>query len=167
MRPVTAFVMVALSALLVLQPTFSGSGISESDWLGKWFMVHDGKWKGYLTLLHNPEFDNDMVCMNIIGKYYSLNHRKWYKVWGFSMTTEKGKNFCWAANLWLSGNPYKPYDPQKNFDKEALNKIVFYIDFGTHIQRFDGYLFTWDKSFMVGLTWWGGKPFGFYAKKVG
>jgi hypothetical protein len=43
--------------------------------------------------------------------------------------------------------------------------MVFYITFGTNRQRFDGYLFSWDKTKMAGTTIWNGVTFGFYASR--
>jgi hypothetical protein len=43
--------------------------------------------------------------------------------------------------------------------------MVFYIDFPDNRQKFDAYLFSWDKSKMAGTTYWGGRPFGFFATK--
>jgi len=43
--------------------------------------------------------------------------------------------------------------------------MVFYINFPNNTQKFDGYLFSWDKTKMAGTTYWGGRTFGFYAVK--
>jgi len=43
--------------------------------------------------------------------------------------------------------------------------MVFYINFPGNRQRFDGYIFSWDKSKLAGTTYWGGRTFGFYAEK--
>jgi hypothetical protein len=43
--------------------------------------------------------------------------------------------------------------------------LVFYIYFPQNAQRFDAYIFSWDKTRMAGMTYWGGRTFGFYAVK--
>ena len=43
--------------------------------------------------------------------------------------------------------------------------MVFYINFPGKGQKFDAYLFSWDKQKMAGTTYWGGSVFGFYATK--
>jgi hypothetical protein len=43
--------------------------------------------------------------------------------------------------------------------------MVFYVDFQGNPQKFDGYLFSWDKTKIAGITYWGGRTFGFYAVK--
>jgi hypothetical protein len=43
--------------------------------------------------------------------------------------------------------------------------MVFFVSFPQNQQKFDAYLFSWDKSKVAGLTYWGGRTFGFYALK--
>jgi len=43
--------------------------------------------------------------------------------------------------------------------------MAFYINFPGNKQKFDAYIFSWDKSKMAGITYWGGRKFGFYAVK--
>jgi hypothetical protein len=43
--------------------------------------------------------------------------------------------------------------------------MVFYINFPGNRQKFDAYLFSWDKQKMAGTTYWGGRTFGFYATR--
>jgi hypothetical protein len=43
--------------------------------------------------------------------------------------------------------------------------MVFFINFPQNSQKFDAYLFSWDKSKLAGVTYWGGRTFGFYAVK--
>lgn len=41
--------------------------------------------------------------------------------------------------------------------------MVFYINFPGNRQKFDAYIFSWDKGKIAGTTYWGGRTFGFYA----
>ncbi len=43
--------------------------------------------------------------------------------------------------------------------------MVFYINFPGNRQKFDAYIFSWDKRRLAGTTYWGGRTFGFYATK--
>jgi hypothetical protein len=48
---------------------------------------------------------------------------------------------------------------------QNFQRMVFYIDFPNNVQKFDGYLFSWDKSKVAGTTYWGSRTFGFFATK--
>ena len=41
--------------------------------------------------------------------------------------------------------------------------LAFYINFPANRQKFDAYIFSWDKGKLAGTTYWGGRTFGFYA----
>jgi len=139
--------------------------IHELDFLGKYEMIHDGKWKGILTLKHNPSFDNDAICDNIKGSYKALWNGKSYEVYGRTLKTTLGDNFCNLYNIESTDcNLDVTLSCNRFDDRNASNKIQFYIEFPER-QRFDGYLFTWTKDAMAGITWWYKKPFGFYAIK--
>lgn len=43
--------------------------------------------------------------------------------------------------------------------------MVFHINFAGTPQKFDAYIFSWDKLKLAGTTYWGGRTFGFYATK--
>lgn len=43
--------------------------------------------------------------------------------------------------------------------------MAFVINFPNNQQKFDAYIFSWDKSKMAGTTVWGNRKFGFYATK--
>ena len=49
--------------------------------------------------------------------------------------------------------------------EDRFQHMVFYIDFPDNMQKFDAYLFSWDKSEFAGTTYWGGRTFGFFATK--
>ena len=43
--------------------------------------------------------------------------------------------------------------------------MAFHINFPNNRQKFDAYIFSWDKRKLAGTTYWGGRTFGFYATK--
>ena len=43
--------------------------------------------------------------------------------------------------------------------------MVFYLNFPGNRQKFDAYIFSWNKRQMAGTTYWGGRTFGFSASK--
>jgi len=43
--------------------------------------------------------------------------------------------------------------------------MIFYLNFPGNSQKFDAYIFSWDKRKLAGTTYWGGSTFGFYATK--
>lgn len=43
--------------------------------------------------------------------------------------------------------------------------MVFYLNFPGNRQKFDAYIFSWDKRKLAGTTYWGGRTFGFSASK--
>lgn len=43
--------------------------------------------------------------------------------------------------------------------------MTFFINFPNNSQKFDSYLFSWDKTKMAGVTYWGGRTFGLFATK--
>jgi hypothetical protein len=49
---------------------------------------------------------------------------------------------------------------------ECLRLNPFLIWFGAW-QEFNGYLYSWDKGLMSGVTYWGGSDFGFTAARQG
>jgi len=90
----------------------------------------------------------------------------------------------WTGTLRISGSKvdcFKPAwcgvviryrDAKGNLHKcrikkmdQNLNHMEFYIHFPNNWQKFDAYLFSWDKSKMAGTTIWKGSTFGFYAFK--
>lgn len=45
------------------------------------------------------------------------------------------------------------------------HQMSFYIKFPNNNQKFEAYLFSWDKRKIAGTTRWNGRTFGFYAIK--
>ena len=43
--------------------------------------------------------------------------------------------------------------------------MIFSLNFPNNTQKFDAYLFSWDKRKIAGVTYWGGRTFGFFALK--
>ena len=48
---------------------------------------------------------------------------------------------------------------------QQFQHMVFTINFPNNTQKFDAYLFSWDKTKMAGTTYGGGRTFGFFAMK--
>ena len=48
---------------------------------------------------------------------------------------------------------------------QKFQHMAFYITFPDNTQKFEAYLFSWDKKKLAGTTYWGGRTFGFFATK--
>lgn len=48
---------------------------------------------------------------------------------------------------------------------QKFQHMVFYLNFPNNTQKFDAYLFSWDKKKMAGTAYWQGQTFGFFAIK--
>ncbi len=123
------------------------SSIQPADFTGTYNMDHDG-WKGMLSLYTaNGDYIEQMP--NMSGTYTGedlLDH----DVRGYVRSSTYPMVSSWGPD----------------------HKISFYVDFydtpnTDDDQQFDGYLFTWSKDAMAGVTWWNGTPFGFYADQSG
>lgn len=44
--------------------------------------------------------------------------------------------------------------------------MVFYLNFPGSRQKFDAFIFSWDKGKLAGTTYWNRRTFGFYATKT-
>jgi hypothetical protein len=48
---------------------------------------------------------------------------------------------------------------------DRMQHMVFYVNFPGNRQKFDAYLFSWDKRAFAGTTYWSGRTFGVSASK--
>ncbi|MFO0793845.1 MAG: hypothetical protein U0586_07260 [Candidatus Brocadiaceae bacterium] len=99
---------------------------------------------------------------------YDMNHDGWRGI----LVIGDSKRDC-AAPPWcsmtLSYTDSKGARHQARIERldDNLQHMVFYVDFQGNQQKFDAYLFSWDKTRIAGTTYWGGRTFGFYAVKKG
>jgi len=100
-----------------------------------------------------------------IGRY-DMNHDGWTG----TLTIEDSKQDCVTSPWCHLALKYRDSQGKTFTGKIAAidNKyqhMVFYINFPNNTQKFDAYLFSWDKNKMAGTTYWGGRTFGFFAIK--
>lgn len=97
------------------------------------------------------------------GKY-AMNHDGW--VGTLSITDTKAdcasSPWCALALNYVDGKGKKVRGRIEKIDQK-LQHMVFFLEFPDHKQKFDAYLFSWDKTKMAGTTYWNGRTFGFYA----
>jgi hypothetical protein len=97
---------------------------------------------------------------------YDMNHDEWVG----TLTIADSKMDCattpWC-NLVLSYVDSKGAKHTGKIDKidQKWQHMVFRINFPNNNQKFDAYLFSWDKKKVAGTTYWGGRTFGFFAIK--
>jgi hypothetical protein len=48
---------------------------------------------------------------------------------------------------------------------QNFQHMLFQVEFPGNLQRFDAYLFSWNKNSIAGTTYWGGRTFGFFATR--
>ena len=100
-----------------------------------------------------------------IGKY-SMNHDGHQGV----LTIAEIKADC-ATSAWCDlvisyqdAKGVKHLGTIEKIDNKG-QRMVFYIEFPDNKQKFEAYLFSWDKNKLAGVTYWGERTFCFYAVK--
>ena len=98
--------------------------------------------------------------------HYNMNHDGWTG----TLAIEDSKQDC-ATSAWCN-LVLKYTDSQGKTSTGKIDTIdqkfqhmVFHINFPNNNQKFDAYLFSWDKKKMAGTTYWEGRTFGFFAIK--
>lgn len=117
---------------------------------GDWDMNHDG-WKGMLKITRIYD--------------YQVKKQSGYcaPVWSISGTYvgSDTKSYPFAGTI-------GGFDSNQlgSGSKRSDHKIEFRVRFSAaNNQRFIGYIHTWNRTIMSGLTWWSNHPFGWNAKK--
>jgi hypothetical protein len=115
------------------------SANARDAFLGAWTMNHDG-WKGTL--------------------YLTTAVTGWYQ--------DAAGNWYTTGSVNAVAGFYRDRDGVAHSVVGAIvgRELRFYIWFGTW-QPFHGYVYSWDKGLMSGVTYWGGYDFGFTAARQG
>ena len=106
-----------------------------------------------------------------------VDKHEWYGQWNMNhdghpgtLTISDSKADC-ATTPWcdmiLSYSGKGGQRIQGSIDRidDNLQHMVFYLHFPGNKQKFDAYIFSWDKINMAGTTYWNGRTFGFFANK--
>ncbi len=116
---------------------------------GTWDMDHDG-WQGVLNI--------NRIWQHRIERAGNCG----YPVWSISGTyTSGGKTYNMTGRIGgLDSNDLNPGC------KRTDHRVEFTIAFeAANPQKFVGYVTTWTRNMIAGITWWAKRPFGWYAKK--
>ncbi|MCK5728750.1 MAG: hypothetical protein KAG10_00425 [Methylococcales bacterium] len=97
---------------------------------------------------------------------YTMNHDGWIG----TLSIRENKADCMTSSWCSMAIHYKTskgehYQGRIEKINEKGQHMVFHLNFPNNTQKFDAYLFSWDKNKMAGITYWGGRKFGFYATK--
>lgn len=103
--------------------------------------------------------------------------RDWFGEWRMSLDGRPGtlrisdtpadcasSPWCDMAISFVGGDGVRRRGTIERIDSN-FQHMVFYLDFPGNRQKFDAYIFSWDKSKLAGTTYWGGRTFGFSANK--
>lgn len=97
---------------------------------------------------------------------YSMNHDGWKGTLSIRETKADCMSPKWCdMTIRYRTSKGKSYRGHITKINNKGQHMTFYIHFPHGQQRFDAYLFSWDKRKMSGITYSGGRKFGFYAFK--
>ena len=75
-----------------------------------------------------------------------------------------GPLWCDMAITYVNDKGVKHSGRIQRIDSKGQH-MVFYLNFPGNRQKFDAFIFSWDKRKLAGTTYWGGSTFGFFATK--
>ena len=109
--------------------------------------------------------------------FADANKEEWFGTWamnhdGFAGTLTisdtkvdcAGPLWCDMAVRYVDSKGVKFTGRIERIDSKGQH-MVFYINFPGNTQKFDAFIFSWDKGKLAGTTYWGGSTFGFLANK--
>ena len=109
--------------------------------------------------------------------FADANKEDWFGTWtmnhdGFAGTLIirdipadcAGPLWCDMAISYLDKNRVRHSGRIERIDSKGQH-MVFYLNFPGNRQKFDAFIFSWDKRKFAGTTYWGGSTFGFFATK--
>jgi hypothetical protein len=116
-----------------------------------------------------------VVCATPI--FGNATKHEWFGDWQMSLDGQPGVLRIHDSKVDCASSPWCDIvitftDSAGNRRSATIDRIddrwqhmVFHINFPDNRQKFDAYLFSWDKRKMAGTTHWGGRTFGFSASK--
>lgn len=75
-----------------------------------------------------------------------------------------GPLWCDMAVIYIDNNNARFSGRIERIDSKGQH-MTFYLNFPGNTQKFDAFIFSWDKRKLAGTTYWGGSTFGFYATR--
>lgn len=118
-----------------------------------------------------------MLCLGVSHANADAMREDWFGAWAMNhdghvgtLTIGDTKADC-ASTPWCDMS-VRYVDSDGKTVRGTINRIddhlqhmLFTVHFPGNEQRFDAFIFSWDKAKLAGLTYWGGRRFGFYAIK--
>ena len=120
-----------------------------------------------LILLLPPLAYSEIKPTDWIGTY-QMNHDGWRGTLVISDSKSGCTTSPWCSFVisYMNDKGVPNTGTIEAIDQQGQH-MVFYLNFPGNNQKFDGYIFSWDKSKMAGTTYWHGRTFGLYAVKTG
>jgi len=120
-----------------------------------------------LILLLPPLAYSEIKPTDWIGTY-QMNHDGWRGTLVISDSKSGCTTSPWCSFVvsYINDKGVSNTGTIEAIDQQGQH-MAFYLNFPENKQKFDGYIFSWDKNKMAGTTYWHGRTFGFYALKTG